>query len=113
MGFLPKDVLEGLRQAEREDKIRRSRLRLRMGEREIPILRLWHDGFAVAAEGAPALRGHVDIYDGARHIYTCLVVSGEIEGDEQVYEFKWSHPALDAAPLDFERDENAPVALLT
>jgi hypothetical protein len=29
-----------------------------------------------------------------------------------VYEYKWATPATDRAPLDYLRDENAPVALI-
>ena len=58
------------------------------------------------------LRGFVDLYDGARHLYQCLIVASEEDGGQMRYEFKRSTEARDAAPLDFARDEDAPVALI-
>lgn len=111
--FLPADVVEALRQAQAATRRRRARLRVVVDGQAFPVLRFRDSGFTLAAEGAPRLRGYVDIHEGDRHAFTCLVVSGELEGDEQHYEFKWIHPALDSPPLDFARDPDAPVALLT
>jgi hypothetical protein len=66
----------------------------------------------VDLQDAPQLRGLVDLYDGSRHLYQCLIVASEEEGDEMRYEFKRNTPAVDSAPLDFERDANKPVALI-
>ena len=68
-------------------------------------------GFALDADDAPHLRGLVDLYDGARHMSQCLIVASAEEAGEMVYEFKRETPALDAAPLDYQRDPDAPVAL--
>ncbi|MBV0910779.1 hypothetical protein [Anianabacter salinae] len=111
--FLPKEVLEGLHAARKRDLRRTSRLSVRIGEDEsYRVLKLWDTGFAVDREDAPKLRGLVDIYDGPRHLYQCLIVTSLEEGDEMHYEFKRNTQAVDSAPLDFERGENAPVALL-
>lgn len=111
--FLPKEVREGLELARKRDLKRRSRLRVRIGEQDFTILRYWESGFALDADDAQRLRGLVDIYDGARHLSQCLIVASEQSGDEMVYEFKRETQARDKAPLDFERDANAPVALIT
>ena len=58
------------------------------------------------------MRGLVDIYDGSIHMYQCLIVASEEEGGEMRYEFKRNTRAVQSAPLDFERSENAPVALI-
>lgn len=113
MAHLPKDVLEGLRQARKKDLQRKNRLRVRVGEDEHQILRLWDNGFSMDSEEAPQLRGFVDIYDGSRHLYNCLVICSSFEGEEQVYEFKRQTAATKKAPVDFYQDENAPIALLT
>ncbi len=63
-------------------------------------------------EDAPKLRGLVDIYDGARHLYQCLIVASEAQDGEMIYEFKRHTAAVDRAPLDFSPEENAPVALI-
>ncbi len=110
--FLPKEVREGLEQARRRDLKRKSRLRLHAGDRVFPVLRFWRGGMAIDAENAPHLRGLVDLYDGGRHLYQCLIVASEEENGEMRYEFKRSTAAVDRAPLDFARAPDAPVALL-
>ncbi len=109
---LPEDIRRGLERARKRDLGRKNRLRVRMGEQEFRILRFWDGGFAMDAESAPPLRGFVDIYDGARQLYQCLVVCSAVEHGERIYEFKWQTPALTEAPVDFARDPDAPVALL-
>jgi len=89
-----------------------SRLRVEMGDKTYRILKLWKDGFAVEAESTPRLRGLVDIFDGANHLYQCLIVADEEDGGQMRYEFKRSTVAADKAPLDFYRAPDAPIALL-
>jgi len=110
--YLPKEVRAGLELARKADRKRRSRLRVKVGDQTFTILRHWEEGFALDKDDAPHLRGLVDVYDGARHLSQCLIVASSEEDDEMVYEFKWSTAAKDSAPLDYSRDENAPVALL-
>jgi len=110
--FLPKEVREGLELARKRDLLKKSRLRVRVGDDVFPVLRFWESGFSLDAETAPHLRGLVDLYDGSRHLYQCLIIASDAEGGEMVCEFKRSTAAVDKAPLDFVRDENAPVALL-
>ncbi len=110
--FLPKDVADGLAAAQRASLRKKSRLRVAVGERRIPILDLWDTGFAVDRDDAPDLRGLVDIFDGARHLYQCLIVAAEENGAEMRYDFKRSTEAHDHAPLDFVRPDTAPIALL-
>lgn len=110
--YLPKDVREGLEQARRKDLKKKNRLRIHVGDQIYPVLRLWEDGFALEAQDAPQLRGLVDLYHGGVHLYQCLIVASEESGGEMSYDFKRSTAAVDRAPLDFTRDENAPVAYL-
>lgn len=111
--FLPKEVLEGLAEARRRDRRRKARLRVHAGEDVFIVHRLWDGGFAVDAQDAPRLRGLVDIFDGARHLWQCLIVASTAENGEMVYEFKRNTVAEDRAPLDFARDADAPIALLS
>ena len=108
-----REVREGLALAQIRAARRKSRLRLVAGNVTVPILRLWDGGLAVEADGAPQVRGLVDIYDGARHLCQCLIVAASEDAGEMRYEFKRATPVADAAPLDFERDPDAPRALLT
>ncbi len=110
--FLPKEVREGLELARKRELRKKSRLRLHVDDEVFPVLRFWDTGFALDIEDAPNLRGLVDLYDGARHLYQCLIVASQEEMGEMQYEFKRNTAALDKAPLDFYRDENAPIALL-
>jgi hypothetical protein len=110
--FLPKDILDGLDAARKRNFTRKSRLRVQVGEAVFPVLRFWHDGFTLDAALAPKLRGLVDVYDGANHIFQCLIVASLEEHGELVCEFKRSTAVRDRAPLDYWRDENKPVALL-
>lgn len=110
--FLPKEIAEGLDAARRADRSRKSRLRVQVGEAVFPVLRFWHDGFVLDGSLTPKLRGLVDVYDGSRHIFQCLIVASTEENGDLVCEFKRSTAVRDTAPLDYWRDEHAPVALL-
>jgi hypothetical protein len=110
--YLPREVRAGLELARKADRKKRSRLNVRVGDQSFVILRHWEAGFALDKDDAPNLRGLVDLYDGARHLSQCLIIASSEDADEMVYEFKWATPATDRAPLDYFRDENAPVALI-
>ncbi len=110
--FLSKEVQAGLEQARKHALKKKSRLRVHVDDKIYPVLRLWDDGFSLDAEHAPHLRGLVDLYDGSRHIYQCLIVASSEELGEMRYEFKRNTATTDRPPLDFHRDENAPVGLL-
>lgn len=111
--FLPKDVRDGLEMARKRDLRKRSRLRVHANEEIFPVLKFWETGFRLDGDGAPQLRGLVDIYDGSRHLYQCLIVASSEDNGDMTYEFKRNTAAVDRPPLDFYREENAPVALLT
>ena len=110
--FLPKEVREGLEAARKADLKKKSRLRIHVGDEVYPVLRFWENGFALDAENAPHLRGLVDLYNGGVHLYQCLIVASEEVAGVMKYEFKRSTEAVDKAPLDYYRDEAAPIALL-
>lgn len=110
--FLPQDVRDGLDLARKRAARRRSRMRVQVGEAVFPVLRFWDGGFALDADLTPHLRGLVDVYDGSRHVFQCLIIASNVENGEIICEFKRSTAVLDKAPLDFWQDENAPVALL-
>jgi len=81
--FLPKEVREGLEAARKRDLKRKSRLRVQVGEAVFPVLRFWHDGFALDADLSPGkLRGLVDVFDGSRHVFQCLIVASGLENGE-------------------------------
>ena len=110
--FLPQEIRDGLASGRKREKMRAARLRVQLGDAVFPILRLWEGGFTLDAARAPHLRGLVDVYDGARHILQGLIVASTVEDGQLRCEFKRSNLVSEQPPLDFWRDENAPVALL-
>ena len=110
--FLPKEVADGLEAARKQALRKKSRLRVQAGLETLTVLKYWDGGFSVDLEDAPKLRGLIDLYDGNIHLYQCLIVAYEEEDSEMRYEFKRNTLSVESAPLDFERAENAPVALI-
>jgi hypothetical protein len=109
---VPKEVQEGLDRARLAGLKKASRLRLSVDGVTYQVLRMWKTGFSIDAATAPHLRGLVDLYDGSHHLYQCLIIASEEEEGQMRYEFKRKAEAHDLAPLDFARDESAPVALI-
>lgn len=110
--FLPEAVRQGLEEARKNALRRKGRLSVRDGDDSYRILRFWDGGFALDSQGSDRLRGHVDIYDGPRHLYQCLVVSSVEGDDERVFEFKWLTPVADRPAADFVQKDFVPAALL-
>lgn len=110
--FLPKEILEGIRRARQQDRVKKSRIRVVIGDDVYPVMALSDEGFSLPS-GAPHIRGLVDLYDGSRHLAQCLIVASSEEDDEMRYEYKRRTEASDRPPLDFDKDENAPIALIT
>jgi len=109
---LPQSIWNELHAAQRKAERRRSRLRVEVGGERFRILRMSAAGFVVEMASTPPLRGLVDLYDGSRHLSQCLIMASEENGDEMVYDFKRNTTVPDGAPLDFERPDDAPIALL-
>ncbi|QYK41512.1 MAG: hypothetical protein KF887_19480 [Paracoccaceae bacterium] len=110
--ILPQEIRDGLDAARRRADRRRSRIRVQVGDAVFPVLRLWDEGMTLDAGLTPHLRGHVDVFDGARHLFRALIVASTTENGELVCEFKRATAVADRAPLDFCVEDDAPVALL-
>lgn len=110
--FFSKELREGFELARKRQEARKTRLRVQIGSEVYPILRIWDDGMAMDAGQLLHLRGLVDVYDGARHLSQCLIVASTVENGQLICDFKRSTPVTDKPPLDFWRDENAPVGYL-
>lgn len=110
--FVPKEVQAGLDNARLAAKKTASRLRLVANDMTYPVLRMWKTGFSLEAQDAPQLRGYVDLYDRENHLFECLIVASEEEIGEMRYEFKRLTAVTYRPPLDFEKLEDAPVALI-
>lgn len=112
MSFLPKDVQKALEDAHISVQRKSRRLCVHIGDRAYPVARLWANGFAISAQDAPKLRGHADIYDGARHVSQCLIMTSREEAGERIYDFKWNTDVATQPAIDYVRSDDAPVALL-
>ncbi len=110
--FISKEIQAGLDQARADAMKKSSRLRVNLGTKVLPVLRMWKTGFAMEAD-APALRGFVDLYDGSLHLFQCLIVTSEEEHGERRYEFKRATAVAEKPAVDFEIPENAPVGLIS
>ena len=111
--FLPKEVREGLERARTRDRrISGGRLRVQVGEAWYPIRSYDPDGFEVAIDVAPKLRGLVEIHDGPRIVRSALVVADEISDGAIRYSFKRVTAARTRAPLDYEAALEAPAGYL-
>ena len=88
------------------------KVRVQVGGAVFPVLRCWEDGFALDAGMAPHLRGLVDLYEGDRHIFQCLIIASTVDAGELICDYKRSTLVLDRPALDYWRDENTPVALI-
>ncbi|MEM6889313.1 MAG: hypothetical protein AAF636_14365 [Pseudomonadota bacterium] len=107
-----KELQAGLDVARKITARKKTRLRVRVDGTAHPVLTLRKSGFAVA-DDVPALRGRVDLYDGERHLFQCLIVTSADEAGSRHYEFKRATAITDRAARDFALPDHAPVALIT
>lgn len=110
--FVSSEVQAGLDAARRAHLKRSSRYRVHVGDEAFKILKFGSGTFSVDAETAPHMRGLVDIYDGARHLYQALIVTSREEAGTQVYEFKRNTLAASGPARDHFVRPDAPIALL-
>ena len=111
--WIPKEVQAGLDAARKKSLRKSSKMRVEADGHSFRVLKYRENGFTLDLEDAPHLRGLVDLYDGGRHVYQCLIVASEEDGDVMHYEFKRSTVAEDTPPTDYFKGENQPAALLT
>ena len=110
--FLSPEVQAGLDKARARAIKSNGRLCVHMGDAVIRITETWDNGFALPKELDPTLRGLVNVYDGPKHLYQCLIVTAEVDDDCVRYEFKRTTNVADQPAADFVRAEDAPMALL-
>lgn len=111
--FLPKEIRDQLAAAQRTVKRKRATRSVHIGDEAFAILEMSDDGFAVVADEAPRLRGLIDIYEGAQHLYQALIVASSEDGDLMRYDFKRNTAAVHSAPVDFELEAARPAGLLS
>jgi hypothetical protein len=111
--YLPKELREQLAAAHRKAKRKRATRSVHIGDEAFAILDMSDNGFSVARDEAPRLRGLVNIYEGPRHLYQALIVAAAEAGDVMQYDFKRNTAATGHPAVDFEQVEARPAGLLT
>ena len=111
MDYLRHDITDELN----APKVRKRgpRYAMHSGDQIFPILRMERDGFTIAGDHAPSLRGFVDITLNDDRIARCLIYCISCEGGVVTYGFKRMTADASPAPTDFVKDPHRPVALLT
>lgn len=111
-GFLAEQVAAALREARRNEAVKRSRMKVVVGETSYPIIRIDDHGFAIAADELPSIRGYVDLYDGPRRLGRQLVVLASHRDGVASYDYKLQSPEGEA-PADYVREREKVAGLLT
>ena len=110
--YLPPELLGDVGDALQARSTRRNRLRVTAQGRTFQVLRMDDSGFWILAEGAPQLRGLVDLHEGSRHIVQALVIASEEEAGTMRYEYKRATVPSDRPADDFERPDEGPAGFL-
>lgn len=110
--YLPPELLGHVGEALQQRSSRRNRLRVTAEGRTYQVLRMDGSGFWILAEGAPQLRGLVDLHEGSRHVVRALVVASEEEAGTMRYEYKRATAPAERPADDFERPEGGPAGFL-
>lgn len=111
--YLPKEIRDQLAAAQRHVKRKRATRSVHVGDEAFAILEMSDSGFALVSEDAPRLRGLIDIYEGARHLYQALIVASSEDGDLMRYDFKRNTATASTAPVDFVQSDMRPAGLLS
>lgn len=111
--FISEEVRNGLEQARKRAIKGGNRLCVHMDDSVFQIREIWDGGFSVPAGSMSGLRGLVDVFDGPKHLFQCLIIRAETENDMDQYEYKRMTEAAGQQPVDFVRSEDAPIALLS
>ncbi len=110
--FLSDEVRNGLDQARKRAKKSSNRLCVHVGDKVYRVTQTFDNGFSLPEDLGADLRGLVDVYDGPKHLFQCLIVCADQADGEVHYEYKRTTEAVDQPPVDFVRAEDAPIALL-
>tara|TARA_B100000902_G_scaffold120694_1_gene120960 strand:- start:49 stop:399 length:351 start_codon:yes stop_codon:yes gene_type:complete len=102
--FLSKDVLAGIEAAQKTSLKKKNRLRVEFNKNNFPVMGLTKNGFCVAAEMAPMIRGLVNLYDGDKHLKQCLIVASKEENGIIHFDFKRTTATQTSAPKDFHQE---------
>ncbi|MEL7152816.1 MAG: hypothetical protein AAFN51_03255 [Pseudomonadota bacterium] len=99
---LPTQISDALASAATKVRADRSRYRVRAGDLDAKVVELASDGFVIASDGRPPLRGYADIFQGDERILRGLVICSWAQNGLVGYEFKRG-TADGTAPVDYVR----------
>lgn len=111
MEFLPRELLAALQEARQKALRGSSRLHVDVAGETWRVLRRWRGGFSLDATQVTHLRGHVDLFDGPRHLAQCLIMASEVVDGELICTSKRETKVSLTPPLDFERESEARLML--
>ena len=111
--YFSEDVLVGLKEARQKQTSRKSRFCIHVSGEVFPIIRLMDDGFEVASEKTPHLRGLVDVFDGPSHLWQCLIVRADKGEVVTRYEYKRQTMADGRPARDYAEEGVRPVGYLS
>lgn len=111
--YLPKEIRDQLAAAQRHVKRKRATRSVHVGDEAFAIIEMSDDGFALASDEAPRLRGLIDIHEGAQHLYQALIIASSEDGDLMRYDFKRNTATSLTAPVDFVQSDTRPAGLLS
>ncbi|THH35072.1 hypothetical protein E4Z66_14665 [Aliishimia ponticola] len=110
--YIPNDIQKDLDAARLKRLKSSSKLRVETPDGYFRVLRMWENGFSVASEDAPHLRGFVDLYEGPSQLFQCLIVAADEEAGEMRYEFKRMTAVATSAARDFAAEGEVPAGLI-
>lgn len=88
--LLPSDIASGLSAGEARSSRTKSSYRVVVGNASHPVLELRQDGFVIAVDGRPPLRGYADVFQGDDRVLRGLVTCAWAEDGRVGYDFKRS-----------------------
>lgn len=95
---LPPDVAGAILRDQNARARRRSTYSVRWAEGELPVVELTPDGFVVAAETPPQMRGFTDIFEGEDRVMYGLAMCTWARDGLVGYEFKRGSGARQVLP---------------
>ena len=99
---LPSQISDALASNAAKVRASRSRYHVRTGDLDTTVVELASDGFVIASDGRPPLRGYADIFRGDERVLRGLVICSWAQDGLVGYEFKRG-TADGTVPADYVR----------
>ena len=97
---LPSQISDALASNAAKVRADRNRYHVRAGDLDAKVVELASDGFVIASDGRPPLRGYADIFRGDERVLRGLVICSWAQDGLVGYEFK-HNGAAQFVPADY------------